>query len=87
MLQHEVANIWLRDQLLVGQGLLSRMLITAPDSAMGDRLSHDEAPGTAPAMARYGARLLEMLERPMPLAGKRPDELAPRPLPLSQAAA
>ena len=38
-------------------------------------------------MARYGARLLEMLERPMPLAGRRPNELAPRPLPLSQAAA
>jgi hypothetical protein len=52
MLQPEVANIWLRDQLLIGQGLLSRMLITAPDSAMGRRLSHDEGPGTASAMAR-----------------------------------
>ena len=67
MLQPEVANIWLSDQLLIGQGLLSRTLFTAPDSAMGGRLSHDEAPETAPAMARYGARLLEMLERPLPL--------------------
>ena len=48
MLQLEVANIWLRDQLLIGQGLLSRMLFTAPDSAMGGRLSHNEAPGTPP---------------------------------------
>ena len=87
MLQFEVANIWLRDQLLIGQGLLSRTLFTAPDSAMGGRLSHDEAPGTSPAMRRYGGRLLEMLERPLPLAGKRPNELAPLPLPLSPAAA
>jgi hypothetical protein len=87
MLQPEVANIWLRDPLLVTQGLLSRMLITAPDSAIGDRLSHDEAPGTAPAMARYGTRLLSMLEKPLPLAGKKPNELAPRRLPLSLAAA
>jgi hypothetical protein len=87
MLQFEVANIWLCDQLLIGQGLLSRMLITAPDSAMGCRLSRDEASGTTPAMLRYGARLMEMLERPLPLAGKRPNELAPRPLSLSQQAA
>ena len=87
MLQFEVANIWLRDQLLIAQGLLSRMLITAPDSAMGGRLSHNEAPETAVAMARYGARLSHMLEKPLPLAGKRPNELAPPPLPLSPAAA
>jgi uncharacterized protein DUF3987 len=86
MLQPEVANIWLRDQLLIGQGLLSRMLITAPDSAMGGRLSHDEGPGTAFAMARYGERLLEMLEKPPRLAGKRPNELVPRPLTLSPTA-
>jgi hypothetical protein len=87
MLQLEVANIWLRDPLLIGQGLLSRTLYTAPDSTMGGRLSHDEASGTAAAMARYGARLLEMFERPLPLAGARPNELAPRPLALAPAAA
>jgi hypothetical protein len=87
MLQPEVANIWLRDRLLVGQGLLSRILITAPNTAMGGRLSHVEAPGTAPAMARYGASILGMLERQAPLAGHARNELAPRSLPLSAAAA
>jgi len=61
MAQPTVADIWLRDPLLIDQGLLSRTLITAPDSAMGGRLSHDEAPETAPAMARYGARVLSIL--------------------------
>jgi hypothetical protein len=86
MVQPAVADIWLCDRLLVDQGLLSRALITAPDSAMGDRLSHAEAPDTAPAMARYGARLLSILETPLPLAGDRPNELMPRPLPLSPVA-
>ena len=52
MVQPGVADIWLRDRLLIDQGLLSRTLMTAPDGAMGGRLSHPEAPETAPAMAR-----------------------------------
>ena len=86
MVQPAVADIWLRDRLLIDQGLLSRTLMTAPDTAMGSRLSHGEAPETAPAMARYGARLLSILEAPLPLASDRPNELAPRALPLSEAA-
>jgi hypothetical protein len=86
MAQPAVADVWLRDRMLIDQGLLSRTLMTGPDSAMGGRLSHAEAPETAPAMARYGARLLSILECPLPLAGERPNELMPRPLPLSPAA-
>jgi len=86
MAQPAVADIWLRDRLLIDQGLLSRTLMTAPDSAMGSRLSRAEAPETAPAMARYGARLLALLEKPLPSASDRPNELAPRPLLLSEAA-
>jgi hypothetical protein len=70
MAEPAVADIWLRDRLLIDQGLLSRTLLTAPDSAMGSRLSHAEATETAPAMARYGARLLDMLEAPLPLASR-----------------
>jgi hypothetical protein len=86
MVQPAVADIWLRDRLLSDQGLLSRTLMTAPDSAMGSRLSHDESPQTVPAMARYGARLLAMLEKPLPLVNGRPNELQPRQLPLSETA-
>jgi len=86
MAQPEVANIWLRDRLLADQGTLSRTLISAPDSAMGNRLSRNEAPNTDRAIARYGARLLSILEKPLPLASDQPNELSPRPLPLSERA-
>jgi uncharacterized protein DUF3987 len=85
--QPAVADIWLSDRLLADQGLLSRTLISAPDSAMGTRLAKTEEPETAVAMACYGARLLSMLEVPLPLAGSAPNELAPHPLSLSPQAA
>jgi uncharacterized protein DUF3987 len=83
MVQPVVANIWWQDRLLAGQGVLSRTLLTAPDSAMGSRLSREEAPETNPAMTRYGARLLSILEKPLPLVGNCPNELAPRRLSFS----
>jgi hypothetical protein len=86
MVQPAVADLWLRDPLLIGQGLLSRVLMTNPDSAMGTRLYHDEAPDTAPAIGAYREQLLAMLEKPLPLAGNSLNELRPRALPLSEAA-
>jgi hypothetical protein len=83
MVQPEVAEIWLRDRLLAGQGLLSRLLISAPDSAAGTRLQRDECPETDSLLKRYGARLFGILETPLPLAPGKTNELAPRPLPLS----
>jgi hypothetical protein len=41
MAQPAVADFWFRDRLLVEQGMLSRILPTAPDSAAGMRLHHD----------------------------------------------
>ena len=86
MAQPAVADIWLRDRLLADQGLISRLLISAPDSAMGARLWREGSAEADQAMARYGARLLAILEAPMPLAGAAPNELSPRRLPLSLAA-
>lgn len=83
MVQPAVADIWLRDRMLLDQGLLSRTLISAPDSRMGERMWHPEAPKTAPALARYDERLLAILETPLALVDDRPNELAPRPLALS----
>ena len=87
MAQPGVADGWLRDRVLIDQGMLSRVLVSSPESAMGGRLSRAEKPETAPALRRYGARLLNVLERPMPLANGRSNELQPRPLPLSPDAA
>ena len=86
MVQPEVANIWLCDRLLIGQGLLSRLLISAPDSAAGTRFQRDERPETAAVLKRYGARLIDILETPLPLEPRKTNELAPRPLPLSSEA-
>lgn len=83
MVQPEVADIWLRDRLLAGQGLLSRLLVSSPDSAGGTRFQRDECPETDRVLKRYGARLLDILETPLPLAPGKTNELAPRPLPPS----
>jgi hypothetical protein len=62
---------------------LSRLLASSPDSAAGTRFQRDERPETDRILKRYGARLLDILETPLPLALGKANELAPRPLPLS----
>lgn len=83
MVQPEVGAIWLQDRLLIEQGLLSRILPTAPEAASGTRIRKDPSPDSDEALKRYGARLLEILERPLPFAPGARNELAPRRLPLS----
>ena len=83
MAQPAVADILFRDALLLDQGLLSRILVTAPDSAAGTRLWRDEQPQTDRDLKRYGARLLDILETLLPLALGKANELQPRNLPLS----
>jgi hypothetical protein len=83
MAQPDVAAIWLGDRFLVEQGLMSRVLLTAPESASGTRLWREPAPESDSSMKRYGARLLEILERPLPLAQGTRNELTPRTAPLS----
>ena len=68
MAQPEVASGWLNDPLLRDQGMFSRILATAPDAASGTRLWQEPTPESDAAMKRYGARLLDKLERPFPLA-------------------
>ncbi len=83
MAQPAVADFWFRDLLLADQGLMSRILVTAPDSAAGTRFSRDEQPATDHNIKRYGARLLAILEIPLPLALGKTNELRPRSLALS----
>lgn len=84
--QPDVAALMLADRLLVGQGLLSRFLVSAPESAAGTRLWREPGPEAEAALKRYGARLLDVLERPLPLAEGKLNDLAPRVLPLAPAA-
>jgi Protein of unknown function (DUF3987) len=86
MVQPEVASILFQDRLLAGQGLHSRLLVSAPESAAGTRRPKDENPETAQALENYGSRLLEILKTPLPLKKDRANELAPRALHLSTGA-
>jgi len=83
MAQPDVAAIWFGDRLLIEQGLLSRVLLTAPEPASGTRMHHEPSPESDAALKRYGARLLSILEAPLPLAIGTLNELAPRTLLLS----
>jgi hypothetical protein len=76
----------LNDRLLTNQGLLSRFLVTAPDSAARTRLWREPALASDAALKRYGARLLEIMEARLPLVEGKANKLKPRRLPLSQAA-
>lgn len=86
MAQPGVAAIWLGDPLLVEQGLMSRVLLTAPELASGTRMWKEVSPESDASMKRYGARLLEILERPLVLAKGTYNELEPRRLPLASEA-
>jgi hypothetical protein len=83
MVQPEVAALWMSDRLLIDQGPMSRVLLTAPEMASGTRAWREVCPKSAENIERYDARLLEILERRLPLAEGTRNELAPRTLPLS----
>ncbi len=83
MVQPDVAAIWFSDRLLLDQGLMSRMLVTAPDAASGTRLWKAPKPESDGILKGYGKGLLKILERSLPLVGGTPNELAPRTISLS----
>jgi hypothetical protein len=83
MAQPNVAALLLGDGMLAEQGLLSRMLATAPESAIGTRMWRSASDESDKAVRVYGKRLLDILELPLPLAVGKQNELAPRELKLS----
>jgi hypothetical protein len=72
--------------LLTEQGLLSRVLVTAPQPASGNRRWREPSQKSEVAMKAYSACLLDILEQVMPLAPCGRNELTPRFLPLSSIA-
>ena len=83
MAQPGVASGLFSDERLADQGLLSRLLVAAPESIVGSRVWHEEQPETDRAIRRYGARLLDILEAPLPLRAGTTNELEPRTIALS----
>ena len=81
--QPDVAARLFSDPMLKDQGLLSRILVLAPDSTQGQRFWRDVKDDHNEAAQKYVARLNELFRRPMPLKDGSRNELAPRVLRLS----
>jgi hypothetical protein len=87
MVQPEAAMQLLADPLLRDQGLLSRILVAAPDSIAGTRLYRDTVPEDEAVIRAYGGRILSLLEARWPVAVGKRNELEPRGLSMSAEAA
>jgi hypothetical protein len=83
MMQPEVAGGWLSDPLLADQGLLSRVLVSAPDSAAGTRF-WKEWSGNGD-LASYDRKVFDLIRQPLPL-DQAGGGVRPRALSLSVAA-
>jgi hypothetical protein len=80
MVQPDAAAGILSDPVLRDQGLLSRVLVAAPDSIAGARLYRDPSPEDDLAISRYTATMLRLLEINWPCEADRSNELSPRQL-------
>ena len=86
MVQPDAAATFLSDPILRDQGLLSRLLVAAPETLAGTRTWREPAAGLDAAMRRYVAVILDLLELPAPAANEAGNELSPRALDLSPGA-
>lgn len=75
MVQPDIAAIMLNDPDLLHQGILSRMLIAAPESTIGNRPWQEAKPKSVSHLKRYSAHILSLLEMGAPLAEGKANEL------------
>jgi hypothetical protein len=87
LVQPEASASFLSDPILRGQGLLSRIMVAAPDSIAGTRLYRDTDAQDDAAIRDYGARILQILEMRWPLAEGQRNELNPPELTIAPDAA
>ena len=87
MVQPDAAASFLGNGTLRDQGLLSRVLVAAPPSLAGTRFHRELDRADDAAIRAYGARILSLLEQPLPLAERSRNELLPRVLPIEPDAA
>jgi len=86
MMQPNISEKLFSDDDLVRQGLLSRVLVTAPPTAAGSRLFRAVRPEALAAHRRYVDYMLGLLRLPRQHAGGKPAELTPRLLEMSEGA-
>jgi hypothetical protein len=86
MIQPDAASQFIGDQTLRDQGLLSRVLVSAPPSLAGSRFYKEPTEADENIIRAYGARVLSMLEANAAMAEGKRNELAPRELAISDGA-
>lgn len=86
MIQPEISAGLLGNRVLVGQGLMSRCLVCYPESTIGRRPYQAASLPEMPAMKRYFARMMDVLETDLPIKEGYQNELEPRKLLLDPAA-
>jgi hypothetical protein len=81
MMQPDVAGAWPSDPMLADQGLLSRLLVSAPESAAGTRFWREWSGNGA--LAEYDRELFDLIRQPLPCddvgGGVRPRSLVLSP--------
>lgn len=83
MVQPDVAAQLVNDPVLRDQGLVSRMLVTFPETTMGTRLHHDPTPASMIELSRFNAQMATALALPYPLRENSRNDLVPRKVKLS----
>jgi hypothetical protein len=83
MVQPVIAERVLSDDVLTGQGFLARTLLAWPESTAGTRRYVESDLSADPALARYWARMRDLLAAPPPLRQGTRNELEPRALSLA----
>jgi hypothetical protein len=86
MIQPDASHGFVANAVLRDQGLLSRILVAAPESLAGGRFYRDPDPADDAEIRAFEMRILSILEAPAPLVDDR-NELDPRELPMSMKAA
>lgn len=92
MFQPVVAPLLFASDILIGQGLLGRLLFTMPPSLIGTRTQEEVDPAlretlvSSPDIEFYNHQLTNLLNAELPLKVGTRNELAPRKLSLSTAA-
>jgi hypothetical protein len=83
MAQPDVAGAWLNDPLLADQGLLSRVLVSAPDSTAGTRFWREWSGSST--LTELDRRIFDLVRQPLPI-DQTGGGVRPRALTLSPAA-
>lgn len=86
MLQFGAVNVLLSNRLIQEQGLLSRCLITYPESTIGNRPYKDFDWKNNPAFENYYKLITKIMNEEMPVSSKGKNELLPRKLHLDAVA-